>query len=516
MNVHSRRVDSDFERQLITGMITSDEVLREVEHLYRPELIKVPFVRTVAQWCLQYWEKYQKAPRKDIQNIFNHHVTTNKLPPDQAEAIEAYLGQLSSDWKHNETQFNAQYLLDKAEDWFKAQAMQVIMDNAQVKLIEGDVQGAHECLIRPSLPERVKTKGIDPLMDESALETAFDVDGDTLFTMPGELGTFLGPISRGDFISIMAPEKRGKSFWLMEIAERARWARCNVVRFVVGDMSEAQTLRRDISYHTRKTFDRRKVGKEVLYPVMDCFHNQIDDCDLDERVNPEGEAVLQQEGGEGWVKSSIKESPDHVPCTYCKKNDRYKYRGAVWHKLITLEGVTESDVRKHRERMSPRLSGIKYKLVVVSSASPGSILTQLDIWEAEEGFVPDLIVLDFVDKLSPDHGGDRDFRHQEDSKWAALRILALDRYCAVITATQSDAQSYKSTQVREQNFTEHKGKYAHVTAIWTLNQTPAEKRDKVIRIGRMFVREDDYDVNKTCMVLECRDIGRPYLNSYRT
>jgi len=307
---------------------------------------------------------------------------------------------------------------------------------------------------------------------------------------------------------------------LMEIAERARWARCNVARFVVADMSEAQTLRRDISYHTRKTFDRRKVGKEVLYPVLDCFYNQIDDCDLDEQENPEGEAVLQQEGGEGWNKSSVKENPDHIPCTYCKKNDRHRYRGAIWHKLITLEGVTESDVRRHRERMAPRLSGVQYKLVVASSASPNSICTQLDIWEAEEGFVPDLIDIDFVDKLSADRGADKDFysnefRHQEDTKWAALRAMALDRHCAVITATQSDAQSYKSPQVREQHFTEHKGKYGHVTAIWTLNQTPAEKRDKVIRIGRMFVREDDYDVNKTCMVLECRDIGRPYLNSYR-
>jgi hypothetical protein len=70
--------------------------------------------------------------------------------------------------------------------------------------------------------------------------------------------------------------------------------------------------------------------------------------------------------------------------------------------------------------------------------------------------------------------------------------------------------------LKESNFSEDKRKFSHATAFLTLNQTPEEKRLGVIRIGELFVREKKYDINKQVTVLQCLDLGKPYITSFFT
>jgi hypothetical protein len=95
-----------------------------------------------------------------------------------------------------------------------------------------------------------------------------------------------------------------------------------------------------------------------------------------------------------------------------------------------------------------------------------------------------------------------------------LRALSQKYFCNVLTATQADAASYDKESLDESNFSESKGKYGQVNVIWTLNQTPEEKKEGVIRFGQMFRREDEYDTKKHCTVMQCLSIGRPYMGSY--
>ena len=65
----------------------------------------------------------------------------------------------------------------------------------------------------------------------------------------------------------------------------------------------------------------------------------------------------------------------------------------------------------------------------------------LDDWEAREGFVPDVIVIDYADLLEAD-GKSTEFRHKQDSIWKGLRAMSQKRHALVLTATQADAASY--------------------------------------------------------------------------
>ncbi len=83
----------------------------------------------------------------------------------------------------------------------------------------------------------------------------------------------------------------------------------------------------------------------------------------------------------------------------------------------------------------------------------------LEQWNKEDGFVPDLIVDDYLD-IHAAEDQRKDFRHQDNQKWTNARTLNLDYNCVYITATQADADSYDRESLSMKNFSENKRKYA--------------------------------------------------------
>ena len=51
-------MSAKIEKNIITGMILSGRFLEEIKPIYRP--LTVPFARTVADWCIEYYEEYKK------------------------------------------------------------------------------------------------------------------------------------------------------------------------------------------------------------------------------------------------------------------------------------------------------------------------------------------------------------------------------------------------------------------------------------------------------------------------
>ena len=49
----------------------------------------------MAQWCLDYYQQYEKAPQSTIQDIFNSKVRNNGFDEDEEELIEKFLSDLS-------------------------------------------------------------------------------------------------------------------------------------------------------------------------------------------------------------------------------------------------------------------------------------------------------------------------------------------------------------------------------------------------------------------------------------
>jgi len=300
------------------------------------------------------------------------------------------------------------------------------------------------------------------------------------------------------------------SFWLMEFAKVAYRSMCNVAFFGVGDMSEKQMVRRFHSGLLKASL--KKQNDTILIPTLDCAFNQDDSCEKKERKCDFG--VMEQRADE-VRKMAYKDAPDYIPCIYCKKENPKEYKGASWYKLQEIKKLEWREAYQAGKKFAKRSGGKGFKLIIhpAHTLNVMDIKNQLNVWEAQEGFIPDIIIIDYADILAPEQSGG-ELRHQINQTWMALRALSMERHCLVLSATQADANSYNQRSISAKNFSEDKRKYGHVNMILTLNQTEQEKREGIMRIGKMFVREDNFDNQRFCTILESREIGRPYLNSY--
>lgn len=504
-NIQIEEIDNSIESLILTGMIVSKDFLQEMSVLYQSHLIEIPFVRTVAGWCLDYWQQYQKAPGIHIQDIYNSHARKG-MDEDQAEMIEDYLSSISREYeKERAEKFNVNYLLSQTEARFKERSLLHLSEDIKTALSQGKTEDAELLQANYKRVERPLSNGVNPFTDQAAIADVFEnEEKNILFTMPGALGKFLGPVEREALISLMGSEKKGKTWWLMEFGLRAMKARCNVVFFSCGDMSQRQVIRR--IYCNLAGASSKKEG-QIFMPVLDCRLNQENSCNRPERSCRVG--IL-----EGDEKIEYSEAFDYEICTACRKSNDSNWEGAHWKRPENVSRLTWEKAIEVGKKTASRLGKSNFKIATYpnNTINVRGIQNQLDLWERTEGFVADVIIVDYADILAPEDKR-KEFRHQQNETWQALRALSQQRSCAVIVATQADADSYDRVSIGAKNFSEDKRKYGHATMFITLNQTAEEKEEGVMRLGKMFVREDDF-TKRQCTVLQCLDIGKPYLASY--
>ena len=511
VNYKRKKVEENPERDIVLGMVVSDEFLRDVQSIIRIELIETPYILTVVNWCLKYYEQYEKAPNIHIEDIYKKEVELGNLDEDQEELINQLLESLSNEYERAE-QFNIQYLLDKTEKHFEIRNLTNKISNIKNFLDRGDASAAQDELNgyeRIALPT---SRGLDPFTDSEGMRKAFEHSSEPIFKLPGVVGYFLNDLfTRDSFVTFLGPEKRGKTWMLIEMSMWARRAGLNVAFFSAGDMTLPQM---QVRYGVRFTgrSHKRKYCGELKVPCLDCRSNQEDTCDSDKRV---GSMKVIKEKGE---LMTFEEAEEHIPCTYCLTN-KIKPTGpmSAWYNTRPpVEILTWQEAIKAGVRLDRRW-GKKSKLLLSAytngTLSVDEMRNQLDLWEREQGFIPDVIIIDYMDLLTQDKGG-TEFRHQTNKIWADTRGLSQERHCLVLSASQSDSASYYTKWITMKNFSEDKRKFSHVTGTITLNQLPEEKARGLMRLGKLAIREDDSNEKDYVTILQSLAMGKPILNSF--
>lgn len=524
MTVKRKKVDNHVERLLITGMIVSTRFLKEVTTIYDAKLMEIPFAKTVADWCLRYYEQYEKAPKKHIQDIY-HSASRKGMDEDQSEMIGDFLESISGEYEHSQ-KFNVQYVLDLVEQRFRAKSLEHLSEDIQALASRGEVLKAEARLGEYKRVERPQGGGINPFTNTEVIFNAFENNSEPLFTFPGALGSLLNDhLVREGFIGIMGKEKIGKTWELMEFAIQASKARCNVAIFEVGDMSESQIVVRTHIRLAGKSNNKKYCGK-VYVPVLDCVRNQEDSCTSRHRCSHCGIGgslkkvlgTLFKENEPVDIGALLHSVPDtYKPCSYCLKARPHKFRGSHWFEERFIEHpLTWREAVKNGSSFMSRMRGRDFKIATYPSdtASPSTINAQLDIWE-REGFVPDVIIIDYADILAPEpRDANKEFRHQQNGIWKSLRKMSQQRRALIIVATQVASTAYESDCLKLKHFSEDKRKYAHVTGMLTLNQSEKEKVLGIMRIGWLLLREGSFDPSFYVKVIRCLNIGRPHIASY--
>ena len=285
--------------------------------------------------------------------------------------------------------------------------------------------------------------------------------------------------------------------------------RNNVVFFQVGDMSEEQQGRRMAEYILKRSRSYTTIYK----PVRDCIANQVGTCIKPERRNKTDWGITGSEDLNREILIQNAGREDYEPCVACELHEYGK--GSMAYEVLE-EKIMEKEEAKQavREYFKKYAHQLRLSTFPNGQMSVPKMNKLLDKWERQDGFVPDVVVIDYADLLVS--SGDSEYRHNVDEAWRGLRGLSQERHCLVVTATQADARSVQQVSLNLSNFSEDKRKFSHVTAMYSMNQDPEqiEKRMGSMRYGELLVRDGDPYENGEVHVAECRSMGKAFIFSY--
>lgn len=449
MTMKVKKYSASEERTILTALVTHSKVLgRVVDQVGKDRnLFKNKWSNTIFQWCLEYYEKYRKAPRGVIQSIFTKHAN-NGLDEDASEIIETFLTTLSRNYAALAEEINEQYVIDTASHYFDKIRLERMAEGIQTAVERNDLTEAKEAY---SQYEPVSFAGDDwtnPFTKAEVVNTIRHYEEDlSIIKWKGALNEFLSPhFERDGFISFVGPEKRGKSFWLQETVWHALRNRRRVLYYTLGDMSKEQVNFRLY----RRACLRPLFASTIKWPT---------------KIN-----ILKQKNDSG---------------------------GRLFAQVVTedreVKGLTPSAVKQALKKLTAQTATkqLRLKLRCAGASVISASHIENDVREfAQEGWVPDVIVLDYADLLAPEaHSTRMDYRHQVNESWKVLRRITLDYHLLMVTATQSASSAYDSWVIRKKDFSEDKRKNAHVTGMLGINQTSDEKRIGVYRLNWVFLRD---------------------------
>lgn len=450
MSFKNSLIDTDVEKEIITGLITDPRYIIEIQSIFKKELLQIPFAKTVSKWCFDYYQKYKKAPGSDIQGMYDSYCNDNKADPTQIELIGKFLSGLSTRYEKTN---NVKYKADKAELYFRSRHVEVLKENLSMLILNNKIEDAEKAIAEFKREGRPQTVGIDIVRD-NILSILF-ADDDNLFDFPGDLGKMFGTICRQDYILIAAPMKRGKSFWLDEFGLRGLMRGLNIIYYSL-EMSEKKMLNRIYQYFLGETRTEKTIENFPFFTK----ENEIDYKDL--------------------------------------------------HK----KGLSPGAIQKKKKQIEHMLSGNSFRLCCYPTGSINvkDMKTHLDNLEHYNKFIPDIILVDYADIMAPESGSTGDYRHKLNATQEALRGLAQERNCVVVSATQTDRSTFKKN-IEEDTIAEDIRKLAHATHVMALNQSREDKKNSIMRVSMLVARDDEFHVDDEVIVLECRSIGKVCLDS---
>lgn len=499
------------EKMVLTGFIVSTDFIHKVKPLYNKRAMSSKWARIITDWCLEYYDEFHKAPREAIRDIYD--CERAKLTPEDADLVKKHLASLSDEFERADL-FNYEYAVKQAQFFFKERSLQKLNQQIEELVAKGEVDKASELLQQYSVPSIQNEQISDNILtDKAILKRAFESSVTPLIQFTGAFGAFMNPLfTRKSFITIMGPEKRGKTWWLNEIAMQALKCRCKVGYINCGDMdNEEQSVRFSIRIAGRNS--QQEYCGWFPVPVLDCYKNQMDTCVLARRKCSCG---VVMETTEGKVLLPPEEAPkEYSACSECKNDPNFQ--GALWTKKIHVDKPLTWKQALAINRKFEKNVGTKNRFKMESfpngTLTPKMLESRIERWIHEDGFLPDVLVVDYADIM--DAGAEGDFRQGENKKWKAIRSLCQKYNILLVTATQSDAESYSAVVIKEKNFSEDKRKYSHVTGVVTLNQNEEEAEKGIMRIGKMMVRHGQ-KTSRVITVLQSLRQGRPNIGSYHT
>ncbi len=154
------RPDDISERQIVIGLITSTEYLKQIQEVWNIEYIESTTAKLISSWVWEYFNKYGEAPGKLIETIYYQKLKEGKLQKDIAEDIEdSILPSLSAEFESTGTN---EYLIDQTVKHFKSRHLKIQNEKIEALVQSGQIEEA-EKIVKDFKPlEIVTTSKLNP------------------------------------------------------------------------------------------------------------------------------------------------------------------------------------------------------------------------------------------------------------------------------------------------------------------------------------------------------------------
>lgn len=469
-------IDGSPVREILGAMIVDRTVLARIAGNWDGKLFSTPQANRIGGWCVDYLHKYGEAPGKTIKSILNGWSDSKPREEEFRETVELATVAWEDVKDSGGEGVNSARVIDLAGAHFNVVRLHRLKDAIEAGLLRGRPDKAQEAVNANRPVEMGLGAGIDLFKDEEEVRSTFErKESDLVIEYDGALGEFFGDhMERDGFVAFMAPDKAGKTFFLIDAAYRAMRQRKKVAFFACGDMSARQMksrlLVRNSVHPLRSTNDDGSWPCKVLWPSS---FSKIPEAGNEE------EAELDRE-----VRK------------FSGPLDRRK----AWEDCESLV----------RSPLASRMSFFRMSVHPNSSVSVENIRSTLQSWD-QNGFVADCVVIDYADILAPEPSARRmDARDQIDMTWRKLSALRTERHCLVVTATQSDAKAYtQKGPLGRSNFSNDKRKLSHCTGMVGINVSEEAKRNSTCYLNWIVLREGHYESSRGVVVGQCLPVGNP-------
>ena len=461
------------ERLVITGLIVSDEVVAKLADKCEGHPFGSPTSNHVAEMCIAYYRQHHKAPKRHIEPIVRAWAERRPEDDQSVQMMTEFLASLSGNYEHLGKELNPRYVLDEADKRINEVKLRRLVEATEAKLSTGNLDEAWEEIQASKRVPLNEQSTVSLLRDKQEVLSVFTEDPGAVVKYPGDLGKFFGDALASDsLVAFLAPEKTGKTFWLLDVTFRSFCRRKRVAMFEAGDMSKRQIERRFLariaSYPYRSTNEDGSWPCEVKYPT----------------------AIRPPDSKDGVAE--------------------VKHRN--WSFKAPLDGTTAWAACRKLCRKTIRSYEDYFRLECHSNSTltVADIDAKLALWAAED-WVADVIVIDYADILAyPKGTGRMDARDRTNEVWKQLRRLSQEHHCLVVTATQTKAAAYEQDRpLDRRSFSEDKRKNAHATAMIGVNVRGSDKDAGVMRLNWVFKREGEFSSGKYLYTATCLPLANP-------
>ena len=445
------KIDLLNEKDILVGLIASDEFCKEISPIIDIKDLQVDYSRVIVSWIKPYFDEFGKAPKTDILKLYRSHISEISNESLQNNIL-TFIEKL--DEKYNGKRNDA-YAIQEAIKYLKSRNLQNLSQDIEAYITSGDIDKAESLITRYRKVEKESGESVDLLNDADIVRESFTEEQDKLFSFNGAYGRLVGDIHREDFVAFLASMKVGKTFTLIDCGIEALKNGLNVVMFSL-EMSRTNMIKR--------------VWKSLSGQVTE---------DVEITV------------------------PEFV-------QDGEKYR--VEEKTVHKKASSILEVEKKQKSLKRLFRGGNLKIFAepAYSMTVEKLETKLDDLN-HNGFIPDVIIIDYADIMLPSNSR-LDYRNQLDDIWKRLRAMAQKRKCAVFTASQASRGAINKEATADM-ISEDIRKLAHVTSMVSISKDEYCKNHSLAMFSQLAVREGE-PITERVIATQCLSLGRPVLDSH--